>query len=366
MQNSPLDPRTVRMPDFAPGEWLNVPTPLTPHSLRGHAVLVDFWEYTCINCLRTLPYLKTWHERYAQNGLILIGVHSPEFKFSHPRAQIEAALERLGIRYPVLLDNEYQTWLRFANRAWPTKYLIDPDGYIRYKIQGEGNYQATERAIQAVLRQHNPDLDLPDVLPPLRPEDAPGAMCYRPTPELHTGHVNGSLGNPEDEPSYLAERSPLVYALPPAEDRQERSFYVSGIWRAEAECLVFAGQDGGEMALPFSAAGVNAVISPSADPVELLLDLSPEEDRRKRARGDVLPIVEVRLDGRTLTPANAGEDILYNDGGVSYMLVDSPRLYALADLKEFRSGELTLTFRANGLAVYAFTFTSCVVNGSDE
>ena len=137
MSESLLQPRTVRMPHLAAGEWINS-APLTREELRGRVVLIDFWDYTCINCLRTLPYLARWHERYADKGLTVIGIHAPEFKFARSRAQIEAAVAAHNIRYPVLLDNGYENWSRFANKAWPTKYLIDADGYIRYQRQGEG------------------------------------------------------------------------------------------------------------------------------------------------------------------------------------------------------------------------------------
>ncbi|GAB4482731.1 MAG: hypothetical protein Kow00124_31780 [Anaerolineae bacterium] len=350
MNESLLDPRVVRMPDFAPGTWLNTPQPLTRESLRGRVVLVDFWDYTCVNCIRTLPYVTTWHERYAEAGLAVIGVHTPEFKFAQLQGEVEAALEAFNIRYPVLLDNAYQNWDRFAVRAWPTHFLIDIAGYVRFVRRGEGYYAETERAVQALLRESNPDLSLPDVMPPLRPEDAPGAVCWRTTPELYAGYERGALGNPEG----YAANVPLAYRMPIEPLRTEGAFYVSGLWQATPDSLAFAGQEGGMLVLPYSAAGVNAVLSPSASPVEVALRL-----RRTPAE----PIVEVRLDGAYLTPENAGADIEYDDGGVSYVLVESPRMYELVRSPEFGSHELELVFRANGLAIYTFTFNRCVAPG---
>src|SRR5438045_834310 len=124
-----LDPKLVRMPDFASGDWLNTAQPLSKEALRGRVLLIDFWDYSCINCIRTLPYVTSWHERYADLGLTVIGVHSPEFTFARSRAQVEAAMDVHHIQYPVLLDNEYQTWERFAVRAWPSKVLVDAEGY---------------------------------------------------------------------------------------------------------------------------------------------------------------------------------------------------------------------------------------------
>ena len=145
-----LDPRLVHMPPLVEGEWLNG-RPLTPVQLRGQVILIDFWDYTCINCLRTLPYLKQWHQRYARHGLVIIGIHTPEFRFAQFRTHLEAAIAEYEIPYPILLDNQQQNWSQFATKAWPTKFLVDPDGYIRFKRQGEGYYQETEQAIQALL-----------------------------------------------------------------------------------------------------------------------------------------------------------------------------------------------------------------------
>ncbi len=342
-----LNPQLVHMPDFAPGEWLNTDRVLTKETLRGQVVLVDFWDYTCINCIRTLPYLTTWHERYAGWGLMIIGVHTPEFRFARARTQVEEAVEAYGIRYPVLLDNEYRTWDRFANRAWPTKYLVDAQGYIRYRVEGEGAYQQTEAAIQAALRERDPEVALPRLLPPLRPEDAPGAVCYRTTPELYAGYERGGLGNAEG----YAANSPVVYALPLPPARREPHFYAAGIWQAGPESFAFAGRDGGRIVLPYHALGVQAVLSPSADPVEVALNLR---------RSEAPPVVEVRQDGLPLTPANAGEDILYDDGGISYVHVERPRLYELVVNPVYGAHELELIFHAHGLALYSFTFTSCV------
>jgi len=341
------------MPDFGPGDWLNTDHPLMREELRGRVIVIDFWDYTCINCIRTLPYVTAWYERYADLGLTVIGVHAPEFKFAHSRAQIEAALDEYHIRYPVLLDNDYETWTRFANRAWPSKYLIDSDGYLRYRNQGEGHYEETERAIQAALRLRDPDVILPDPMPPLRDEDASGAVCYRPTPELHAGFDGGALGNREG----YAPGHPMVYRLPESFERRENAFYAQGIWKAGSESFAFAGQDGGEIALTYRAASVNAVLSPSSDPVEVMLNLR---------RSDAPPLVEVRQDGVYLTPLNAGSDIEYDDGGLSYVNVERPRLYELVRNPDFESHEVTLIFRAHGLALYAFTFTSCIMPGADS
>jgi len=340
------------MPSFGNGEWLNTNQAITRKQLRNFVVLIDFWDYTCVNCLRTLPYLTKWHRRYAQYGLKIIGVHSPEFKFAQYPSNLENALTQYQIEYPILLDNAYETWSHFANKAWPTKYLVDADGYVRLKRQGEGYYQEFERGIQALLRQRNPDMLLPELLPPLRAEDEPGAVCFRPTPELYAGYqggglFGGALGNPE---GYLPQ-SPVLYELPEADLRQEGHFYVDGIWRAWPEALAFAGQEGGQIVLPYAAASVNGVFAPTADPVETVLNWRPTE---------APPLITVQQDGRFLTPENAGKDVLIQEDGTSLIQIDHPRMFQLVNNPHHETHELTLIFLASGLALYAFSFTGCV------
>lgn len=352
-----LEGRVVRMPAFGKsgGEWLNAAEGLTREGLRGRVVLVDFWDYTCVNCLRTLSYLIAWHERYGEKGLVVIGVHAPEFGFARARLHLEAAVKELGISYPVLLDNEYKVWEQFANRAWPTKYLVDAEGYIRFKRQGEGYYQETEQAIQALLRERDPDVVLPGVLPPLRGEDAAGAVCYRPTAEVYAGYqggglFGGGLGNPE---GYVAD-SLMMYTM--SQERSQGQFYLEGFWRAGAEWMGFAGQDGGRVVLPYQAVGVNGVLTPASEPVEVMLGLRPTTAE---------PVIEVRQDGRWLDPANAGADVIFV-GERSVVRVERPRMYELVRNPDYGAHELELIFRANGLALYAFTFTTCVVGAAGK
>ena len=148
--------RTRRTPsdvEFAGlASWINS-EPLTLEGLRGNVVLVDFWTYSCINCIRTLPYVKDWHAKYADDGLVIIGVHTPEFSFEKVRENVIEAAARFGLDYPIAQDNDFVTWRAFDNHYWPTKYLIDRDGAIRYTHIGEGAYEETERMIQQLLAE---------------------------------------------------------------------------------------------------------------------------------------------------------------------------------------------------------------------
>jgi thiol-disulfide isomerase/thioredoxin len=144
-------PAAVPAPEFTGIEkWLNS-EPLTMESLRGKVVLVDFWTYTCINCIRTLPYVTSWHQKYKDQGLVVVGVHTPEFPFERSTPNVEKALQRFGITYPVAQDNRYATWEAYRNQYWPAAYLIDKQGKVVYSHFGEGRYQETEAEIQRLL-----------------------------------------------------------------------------------------------------------------------------------------------------------------------------------------------------------------------
>lgn len=323
--------------------------------LRGHPVLVDVWDFACLNCLRTLPYLTAWHRAYRELGARFVGIHTPEFEFAKDKRQVEAAARRHAMEYPVLLDNDQRNWEAWANRYWPTVYLVDGQGYVRYQHSGEGGYAETEAALAELVseaagqRGEAGHLSLPRPLGRLREEDETGAVCYRTTPELHAGFQRGALGNPE---GYLPRSLPMLYRLPPAHDRQDGYFYAGGTWQAGSEYLALAGQ-AGSLVLPYHAATANAVLAASADPVDLLLDLKP-------------PItVIVTQDGQPLDALSAGEDIVMVDGR-STLTVDAPRMYQIARNPDARPRELRLDAPARGLAVYAFSFSSCVVGAAGQ
>jgi thiol-disulfide isomerase/thioredoxin len=340
----------IHAPILAPGEWLNTPRPLRLEEWRGRAVLVDIWDFTCLNCLRTLPYLTAWHQAYRDWPVEFLGIHSPEFAFARERAQVAAAAQRLGIKYPILLDNEYKNWDAFSNRYWPTVYLIDAQGYVRYQHSGEGAYEEIEAALAELALEaargagRASDAPLPRPLGALRGEDRPGAVCFRATGELHTGFDGGALGNPE---GYLPRGLPMIYRLPAPAERRDGAFYAEGAWQAGTEWLALAGERGA-LVLPYHAASANAVLSVSADPVELLLGLKPPA------------VLEVTQDGQPLDPASSGADVNFADGR-AWVSVDAPRLYELARNPDGRAHELRLDLTARGVALFAFSFSTCVV-----
>ena len=329
-----IEPGQVRAPEIG-RVWLNS-TPLSFRQLRGRVVLVDFWDYTCVNCIRTLPYVQAWHERYASKDLTVIGVHTPEFTFAQYESNVERGVREFGLTYPIVIDSNYDIWELFACRCWPTKYLIDKDGYLRFARFGEGAYAEFETAIQELLREVNPAIQLPDIMEPVRVEDRTGASCYPATPEIYLGHRRGRIGNSGG----LKEDQIADYKLAGAPD-EEGCFYVAGEWASTAEYLESVGDGEHKIVIKYSAESVNLVMA------------SP-----RKPSCDVV----ILQDGRPLTPKQATTDVRFRDAGSneqSYTTVSQPRMYRLVQNGEFGTHVLQLICPA-GLGAFAFTFTSCV------
>lgn len=175
----------IPAPEFPPRlEWLGAPFMRMDRLLGRHAVLVEFWDFARVNSLRTLPYMKAWHERYARHGLQVIGVHSPGYSFGRDRDLVERAVERLEVPYPVALDPDLTVWRAYGNKGWPGRYLFDRRSRLTLLHYGEGEYEETERAVQESLLELDPELELPDPMQPIRPEDAPGALLEPQTADV--------------------------------------------------------------------------------------------------------------------------------------------------------------------------------------
>ena len=307
-------------PELAPGNWFNTPggEPLTLSELadQDRVVLIDFWTYTCINCIRTLPYVKAWDSAYRDKGLTVIGVHSPEFPFEKNEGNVADAIDSDGIEYPVVQDNELATWTAFGNQYWPAKYLIDADGNVRYTHFGEGSYDETESAIRSLLAEAGEG----DLGKGARPKHAEEADPNLRTPETYVGWQRAQ--------GYAQQPHPGegVYRPPPPGALQLNEFALGGRWEIGGESGT-AG-DGATLSLRFVARRVFLVLG------------SPGE-----ARG-----VHVELDGRPIPNAVAGEDV--HGGRAS---IEAQRLYRLVDLRQ--AGDHTLTLRLDpGIEAFAFTF----------
>lgn len=248
----------LRAPELAPGRWLRGPE-VSLAFARGAVVLVEFWEATCVHCLRVLPFLRDLHRRYADRGLVMVGVHTPEFELSRDPAVVEAVAGAERIPYPVLLDDGGETWSRFANHYWPARYLIDARGYLRYEHFGEGAYGETERFLQKLLREAGDTAPMPELLAPRDP--ARPAADRRPTREIQAGYHRGKLLSAEGyRPGEVVRHRRRMGAPPPPEG----AFAARGRWRHAAEYLEVA-QAGAEVELVVEAAGVHAVLAPAGE-----------------------------------------------------------------------------------------------------
>jgi hypothetical protein len=265
-----------------------------------------------------------------------VGVHAPEFSFARESGNVLRVVRERGIEYPVALDNEYAIWQAYANRYWPAKYLIDGEGYLRGYHHGEGAYRETEEALQALLRESFPQLLLPGLMEAVRDEDQPGAVCYRVTPELYLGYQRGLIGNVQGVLPDAASR----YSDPGK--HVEGAAYLDGDWLLAGE---YAARPAGAQAesrltVPYMAKDVNLVIHPPT-------------------YGGAAKI-NVSQDGKPLAREDAGADVTAGDA-TSVVTVDQPRMYRLVSNREIDRHELTLTTTSDGVALYAFTFTSCLV-----
>ncbi|MBI2841927.1 MAG: redoxin domain-containing protein [Armatimonadetes bacterium] len=324
----------VRAPEFIGdvNDWINT-RPLRMADLRGLTVLVDFWDYTCVNCLRTIPYLREWHDRYKDKGLVVVGIHTPEFEFARERENIEEAVQRLAVEYPVLSDPNYENWNAYANRYWPHKYLVGTDGKIIYEHVGEGAYGDTEEAIQRALREINPAVKLPPVMEPVRGADKPGAVCYPMTPELYAGYRRGIIGSPE---GYRPDQ--IVNYTDPGGHIDGR-IYARGLFYNGPEFLRHARkteQPEDYIAIRYHALEANAVMKPDAGPFDLL----------------------VTQDGKPLYLRDAGVDV-YTSDGKTWIHVDESRTYRIVANREFGTHELALSSASESFSIYAYTFGSC-------
>jgi thiol-disulfide isomerase/thioredoxin len=327
-------------------DWLNTPDgkPLDIAELlrTHHVILVDFWEYTCVNCLRTLPYLKEWNRRYAKDGLVIIGIHTPEFAFAKEHANVEHAVKQLGVTWPVLIDSEYKNWQAFQNNFWPRKFFINDKGMIVADHSGEGNYDRSEELIQRLLKQANPAFKSSGVMSPIRDTDVPGAVCYPTTAELYVG----ARGDENNQHGNLGAYQPGVTRLfRDVPQHVDGRIYLNGAWTMDAESVhpkgdptPAPGATTTYAALTYHALGCNAVIK-------------PEQSHGFK--------VYVTQDGYPVARADRGEDIKVDADGSTYLLIDEPRMYRITKNVQFGSHQLMLLPTSSSFGLYSFTFTSC-------
>lgn len=332
--------------------WLNgEETTIALELAKGNVVLVDFWTYTCINCVRTLPFLTAWDEKYRDHGLVILGVHTPEFEFEKVPANIRGAIAEYGIEYDVPMDNDYRTWRAFNNRFWPAKYLIGPTGDspmgVRYFHFGEGHYEETEEQIRLALQAVGRDLsDVPvgvSVAVPDRSDVARG----RQTRELYGGwrrNIGGGGPYAGQEEYFLSGLgAEHLYRDVDSDERVHNLWYLEGLWRAESEAIAHARTTENledYMAMIVRGRTVNVVltVAENGQPYDVFIQYNDD----------------------WVQPGFAGEHIQWDGSGRSFIRVNQNDLYRLLFFEDFTSGELKLSSNSDQFRVFAFTFGSYV------
>ena len=326
--------------------WING-DPLKMEELRGQVVLVDFWTYTCINCIRTFPFLKQWYSRYTDDGLVIVGVHTPEFEFEKDFDNVVEATQANGLDWIMAQDNDFTTWRRFENRFWPAKYLIDKDGVVRYTHFGEGGYAETEEVIRELLAEADPEfLDNALALPEDQTLD-PGFLVARDaevTRELYGGYERGEgdllygRGGYVQQAQYY-ENKDRASDFTISEDLEPHKLNFQGSWIVGPESsthgrMTESFED--YLALVYSATSVNAVLtSDSGEPYK----------------------VRITVNDEYLTDRNKGSDIIIGDDGESYLWVTTPTLYNVINNDSYvRRENLKMASNSSDFGLFAFTF----------
>ena len=304
--------------------YLNTTPEELSKEIEGKVVLYDIWTYSCINCVRTLPYITAWDDKYSDQGLLIVGIHSPEFEFEKDPENVKMAIEKHGINYPVVLDNDMETWKAFENRYWPRKYIADHEGYIRYDHIGEGSYQETEKVIQKLLEERSialgiqmtPDSDLVDI-------DEFEHSLFR-TPELYFGYKFAQNRNQLGSEEGFQPGKTISYSEP--ENVDLHKFYPIGDWKNYDDSMELISNTG-TIKLLYNAKEVNIVTENSAE-------------------------LEILLDGKPLPSEYSGKDIV--EGNLVH--VTDPGLYNIINSNTSSTHFIEIKVKGEGFQIFTFTF----------
>jgi thiol-disulfide isomerase/thioredoxin len=305
--------------------------PISLDDLRDKVVLVDFWTYSCINCIRTIPYLNEWYDKYSDKGLVIVGIHTPEFEFEKNAENVKSAVQKFGIKYPVLQDNDKETWNEYDNRYWPRKYLVDDEGFIRYDHIGEGAYNETEKVIQALLTERAAHLgikninlnDSQNVDSDSKLEDQDVHFSKIQSPELYFGYefTRVPLGNIEG----FKPNQSVFYNLPQNSEIKSNSIYLKGNWKNNPEHMELQSNNG-SIILKYNSKSVNIVAG---------------------GKGNFT----VTQDGKLIT-----NDLSKDSSNDGKFMIDGQRLYNLATNKEYGEHTIEIDVKGKGFQIYTFTF----------
>ena len=297
--------------------------------LKGLVVLVDFWTYSCINCIRTLPHLVDWNQKYSDKGLVIVSIHSPEFEFEKNMDNVKQAVTRFGIKYPVLLDNDHDTWNAFHNSYWPRKYLIDSEGFIRYDHIGEGGYVETENAIRNLLaeRTDQRNVSLTEVNQTNLAVSESESVEFKQinTPELYFGYqyARSGLGNSEG-----FQQDKIVNYTLPSSKLMPDVIYLEGEWKNNADSMQLVGSEG-KVVLDYSAKSINIVAG---------------------GKGEI-KVKEFGKDNQTSNHYR-GNDLDTN----GKLTLDGQRLYNIGNKQEYGNHQVQIDASGPGFKIYTFTF----------
>ncbi len=335
MATREFERHTVRARELFGDFWFNS-EPVLISAMRGDIFLIEFWDFTCLNSIRTLPYMKEWHRRYGNHGLRVVGVHTPKFPFGRDPDLVQKAIGQLGIAYPVVMDNDAVIASHYDCWTWPTMVLVDRDGYVRYEAGGETNYLPVERQIQSLILEAAPGEDLPMFMEPVREMDRPGAVHYRISPEIYAGYRRGSIGNVEgySPESIVRYEDPGIYL--------DGRFYAVGSWMNGKESMTLEAQPGeeGHIVLDYQAVEVGCVVRPeSVNSIE----------------------VTVRQDGQYLSDRIKGDSVRIAPDGRSFFAIASPGLYSLVRNTAFGEHVLRLSVTGKGFELFSLSFGAGII-----
>ena len=304
--------------------YINTSSEELSKELEGKVVLYDIWTYSCINCVRTLPYITSWDDKYADQGLLIVGVHSPEFEFEKDPKNVRVAVDKHGINYPVVLDNEMETWKAFENRYWPRKYIADHEGYIRYDHIGEGGYQETEKIIQRLLAERSAALGIQMNAPSQLVDIEEFEHTLFRTPELYFGYYFAQNRNQLGSSEGFQPEKIVTYSEPDKIDLHK--FYPTGTWKNHGDSMELLSETV-TIKLLYNAKEVNIVTENDAE-------------------------LEIFLDGKPVDSGYLGSDIVSENK----LIVSEPNIYNLISSEESAMHTMEIKIQGKGFKIFTFTF----------
>ena len=333
----------MKAPEFAQiSGYINTPNnnhPITLSSLRGKVVLLYIWTYTCINSIRPMPYIDDWNQKYSNKGLVVVGVHSPEFQFEKNYANVKDAVQRFGIKYPVILDSSHGTWNAYGNNYWPRYYLIDAQGYIRYNHVGEGDYNQIEKSIRSLVAERAALMGAKEISFDVNPTAPikPRSLYYvnlrqNTTQEIYIGYntTRASLGNPEG----FKQDQTVSYSIPSTTNFKPHIVYLQGKWKNNPDNMELQ-NDTGRIVLIYYAKSVNIIAG---------------------GRGGGVVFNDEGIGGAAAAASKSNNSLgqdLSSDGSFR---IDGQRLYNLAIHNIYTTHSIVIDVKGKGFQFYTFTF----------